>query len=1361
MDLVAEVAQYHRPCYARFCLPTRSSGATLGRPEDAEIADGMARVYKYLQENEDKCQFSLRELSSLLDNPPSDATLKRKLIEHYGDDLVITSLVGRTPIVSFRTHHVLLDSWYKNKYSNEAEERMRIVEAAYGIIAEDIQSQIYDTDYYPDPDNFLETSEENVPPTLRLFLRGLISKNKRGPKDKYDTKCISIAHAIIAAARPRSFSSCVQLSLGAVIHSTVGSRRLIDILAAMGYCASYNEVQNFQLSAIMHPESPIDKGFVQFVADNADVNIDTLDGLNTFHSMGMIECVTPKRNGVNSGRIFRITDVPSAVVLGRLGNVPIETYSAETATDEYEKLEVMQLENTPKITLRTSDIIWMYGKVHDIPRICGWNGFMEQFTASNKYAMTEVIPLPFINAPPSDLNTIYTTLLNALEKCDTLKQQSCIVTFDQPLYQKARRMVACSPDPRFRRIIVRLGGFHMMMSFMGSIGYIMSGSGLKDVLSQIYAPLSVDKMLTGHAYARAVRGHFLAALALGHLVFDRIDFTDDEKSEIEDVLDNFDDGKSRDKLRDEPFLSLSLRFHEELDKMEKNGPTSALWVMYFRLVGVTKQFIEAERTGNWKLHLSTVTSMLPIFHATGHFNYALSGQLYLQDMLQLQSMMPASEFRNFVTNSFFTIRRAHKFWSGIWSDMTIEQTLMRLMKSKGGLTSGRGMTDSTITRWTLGMPTMNRVSQALEDFIGVSSATTEQHIDARPTRQDRDNKDVHKLVQWFQNHDPFPILDSIVSLGTGVIGGDDINCYKAYDIGVERVEYIIGKRFSDISFSRKKRVLPLSAVSSSVKIYDAVVPIDPTLLYQRISFMKQSAEDLKKYLSYELSPFPLSLFDEIGMRKSKKSALYDLFQPVSHIESSGKVLFVIDGGFLVHKVVWNKDEMFLFICEKYVKYLQNHFKGDITIVFDGYSDDVSQRSTKSAERLRRSLKAVAAETFFDESMKVATTQSKFLSNEKNKSRLITMLMKKFQTVGFTAKQDNEDADKLIVSTALERSQDYDSVFIVGEDTDLLAILTGTSQEEHSNVYFVKPGTRQKNTTCYYSTKSLKNPALAKHILFCHAFTGCDTTSALFNIGKLKLPSLFLKNISLRDHAEKFYDPEADPDSIADAGEQVMISLYKGRNVNTLDNLRAIAFGQSISKSKFNLASMPPTTAAARQHSFRVYHQVQHWLGNGKLAESWGWKMESRGLIPVSTLKEAAPPELLQFVACKCEKGCSSGRCSCRKSGLKCSEACYFCHGLSCENAKEIDHAEIDDGDDESGLEMERWLSQSNKTGQPLDSNLDDDEEEEEALHDDEEDADSNELENMESEIAGRNEETSSDTERSFSGSPDRKRRRHI
>ena len=65
------------------------------------------------------------------------------------------------------------------------------------------------------------------------------------------------------------------------------------------------------------------------------------------------------------------------------------------------------------------------------------------------------------------------------------------------------------------------------MSFMGSIGNMMAGSGLKELLEEVYAESTVPYFLSGKAYARALRAHLLVQSALvSHI----IQFVVEEKS---------------------------------------------------------------------------------------------------------------------------------------------------------------------------------------------------------------------------------------------------------------------------------------------------------------------------------------------------------------------------------------------------------------------------------------------------------------------------------------------------------------------------------------------------------------------------------------------------------------------------------------------------------------------------------------------------------------------------------------------------------------------------------------------------------------------------------------------------------------
>lgn len=166
---------------------------------------------------------------------------------------------------------------------------------------------------------------------------------------------------------------------------------------------------------------------------------------------------------------------------------------------------------------------------------------MNLLTNAHDFDMSSIIFLPFINAAPSDYNTIYTAMKTSVNNAKESSMRTCILTFDQPLYMKARDIASavCLSDEIL--VIVRLGSFHTLMSYMGSIGYIMAGSGIKEVFSTIYAENTIDHILSGRAYARAVRAHSLLQQALSQFIFENLmehnaDFVnllnDEEKSMI-------------------------------------------------------------------------------------------------------------------------------------------------------------------------------------------------------------------------------------------------------------------------------------------------------------------------------------------------------------------------------------------------------------------------------------------------------------------------------------------------------------------------------------------------------------------------------------------------------------------------------------------------------------------------------------------------------------------------------------------------------------------------------------------------------------------------------------------------------------
>ena len=102
------------------------------------------------------------------------------------------------------------------------------------------------------------------------------------------------------------------------------------------------------------------------------------------------------------------------------------------------------------------------------PSTSSWSGFMTKMHSINTvYSTSAVLPLPFVNMDPTNLSTIYTCLQYVAEQRSKCGESRITVTFDQPLFARARQMVlAVGPHSPLSGGVIRLGGFHLLLSFM-------------------------------------------------------------------------------------------------------------------------------------------------------------------------------------------------------------------------------------------------------------------------------------------------------------------------------------------------------------------------------------------------------------------------------------------------------------------------------------------------------------------------------------------------------------------------------------------------------------------------------------------------------------------------------------------------------------------------------------------------------------------------------------------------------------------------------------------------------------------------------------------------------------------------------
>ena len=183
-----------------------------------------------------------------------------------------------------------------------------------------------------------------------------------------------------------------------------------------------------------------------------------------------------------------------------------------------------------------------------------------------------------------------------------------------------------------------------------------------------------------------------------------------------------------------------------------------------------------------------------------------------------------------------------------------------------------------------------------------------------------------------------------------------------------------------------------------------------------------------------------------------------------------------------------------------------------------------------------------------------------------------------------------DGDRLIVLTALDVADSCAASVLVGEDTYVLIMLDVRSNPDKVTTMLI-PGSNGHPYNVY-SSAALRSAlgGMVDNMVFVHAATGCETTSAVYRKGK-RLPFRKLKSQPALCAVQVFNYHQASRNPKAAAGEAFLCVVYGGKIDDHLKVKRHQLYLRTIAKqklcAKFDLATLPPTSASARQNSFRV------------------------------------------------------------------------------------------------------------------------------------------------------------------------------
>ena len=420
-------------------------------------------------------------------------------------------------------------------------------------------------------------------------------------------------------------------------------------------------------------------------------------------------------------------------------------------------------------------------------------------------------------------------------------------------------------------------------------------------------------MMTGKAVQRSFRGHLLVSKCLtqqiaANVIESEPDF-DNLLPELERLYTLLEAGEiDLETLLKTDCVERSVKaLASKKSELSNSSKTSKLWLNYQYMLGVAQELTKADRTGSWQMHLHAISECLPIFAAAGHANYLKSAYLYLQKSMALETEHPAVYLK--FMNGFHVIRRTNQYWAGLGSDLVIEQTLMRSLKSTGGLTRGSGMTEHQRAVWTMSAPISSTYNLAMQDFNNTMYTTSEQHKETTDARIERDRTDLEKLATKLEEHSPFSGETTLRNIITGINADKDVNVQDLFIVGRDTVKQMEGQSVFSYLFKRKSKVKTLAS-ARAIKVSDDRTN-DPALLFQRFLVVSQ-IEDLcpEEVLKYELSPYPPSLFKaKYILQKSDKAQLLDAIR--NHVTSSDAAVlqsipktdhYVLDGGSLLHRL---------------------------------------------------------------------------------------------------------------------------------------------------------------------------------------------------------------------------------------------------------------------------------------------------------------------------------------------------------------------------------------------------------------------------------------------------------------------------
>lgn len=1313
-DLVAKEAHYHEECRRAYIKILTKQDQDENFAEESECHAAHTEAFQYLCEYIQKeivkgasiCRISmlkekyilfLRENHSKFYNPHYKIDkLKSKIMKSFGNSVHFFQPKYGSEILY--SDEISTTSAVEHVYETSSSEIKRLESAAMLLRCNILEKQReYAETEWPPTTEYLNSSV--VPLHLTLFLQKLLTPTKvKSVSEVFKRKINSIAQDICYCVTKGTWYLPKHLLLAMSVHHLTGSAELITMLNRLGHCISYSKVLELETSIaenILISDSVLPPTMLQltnvcthFCWDNFDLTEETPTGAGTTHST----------HGI--------------AIMEHLGKKDIETETARIQKSKRRSIQFSKEDLTPcTITKKpepniqtihvdhdvhqqsvtedhcASDFLWLLSRHIAQERnalIPGWRGWLHLTTDKQAQEFTSVVEyLRPIHHPATENATIQEALNRSIEASNELGQTQTVITFDLATAKRAYSLVWNSPD-KYADVFIRLGSFHIICAYFSCVGKVLENSGFEDIVleSGLCASGSLNGVVSGKHYNRALRVHIIFLEALERLFLERFLKTkcaDGNWNRIKDVIKNLDISLStlRSCQCNSEFASLfcDCQNYRSALKSGLEGLTPEFWIQHMDRIWLVLKLIRSLKENDFDLYRQTLTSMIPLFFATNHHNYARYLTLYVASLENIDASHPIAA--KHLKECALSVNRTKERASGTAVDQTIEQTINKHAKSRGGIV-GFSRNLQAYDRWCLTRHERAAYTSAMFESCGMVDNPTDNKKDLLEAEILKGQNDVVNTMSTICNFiNPFDIYehDSLVCLSSGIQASKEIakdltemdqTGHAAYDTFVKQRLCNKETHFHDpVKKNKFQTFASMKKTATVINKHNKEVKITAqrNVYAQLLMVAQHNNIDLQKLFTYPLAPVPWSLATGDGMpaKTDKAVLLHELEkkspQSLPFSQVSGNDVYVLDGNVILHSVK--------FLPETFGQLARQILKGlppvsVIHFVTDTYKDS----SIKSAERLRR---GTSEPIILKGSLsKVPRNFQKFLSNSDNKKNLIKLLKNEWSNDFYAAMLKNKELyfvcehecvlitseDGVTTDTRsvpeLQSSQEEadtrmmlhakfvndrskpEKLIIRSTDTDVFLLLLHFANvfEQCKNIFF-DTGVGDKRRLIDINTLKLHlEPDVLKALLAFHAFTGCDSTSSFVRQGKQKPFKLLQKNKQMLSVFHDVGESDCLQEKTIDGLEKFTCMMY-GSESSTINQVRFLKARERFHVSKNQLFSehdnadlslLPPCRSSLVLHIQRVHYQTLIWkrslqaFQNLAPPEHNGWQLKQDQLV---------------------------------------------------------------------------------------------------------------------------------------------------